>query len=269
MRGVRLEWLLELLPLGLVAAASGGLVAALAPLSPAIPAPPLLAYGVAFSAVTASLIAAAVVTPVPGGRALVTALALSSAGIAGVAAARAGPDDPWGAAAVTACLLVAGAAVGSAVGGRVERAGHLLVVVVVSVLVDTFSVFHSFGPTAAAVARPRLIALIALPWPVLGTTEVAPVLGVGDVAFAALYLAAARRHELGVRRMALAVALGLVATAALVVVTGRPVPALLAMGAAVLALHPRARRLPAEDRRTGWTVIAGLGLLWLALWLFR
>ena len=98
--------------------------------------------------------------------------------------------------AVTGALLTAGAAIGGAVGGRIEHPGHLLVVVVLSLLVDSFSVFHTAGPTAAVVARPELIAVLALPWPRFGTSEFLPVLGVGDVVFAALYMSTARQFGL-------------------------------------------------------------------------
>jgi hypothetical protein len=211
----------------------------------------------------------AVVAPVLKPPSLVLVALLSLSTLAGVAFVGAWSSDPLAAAFVTSALLLLGSSLGAAVGGRVAHAGHLLVVVVVSVLVDTFSVFHSFGPTAAVIERPQVIALIALPWPVLGESEISPVLGVADGVFAALYLSAARRHGLGVMRIAIAVACGLVATAVTVVATQRSIPALVGMGLAVLAACPRARRLPAEDRRLGWAIIIGLSVLWLGLWVVR
>ncbi len=160
----------------------------------------------------------------------------------------------------TLALLVAGGALGAAVGGRIEHPGHLLPVVVVSLIVDSFSVFHSAGPTAAIVERPAVIALVALPWPVLGTTEIAPVLGVGDVVFAALYLAAARKFHLGLGRTVAALAVGLLITMMGVLFVSLPLPALVGMGLAMLAVHPRARKLPDKDRRKALLVMAILGV---------
>jgi hypothetical protein len=206
---------------------------------------------------------------VPGWRAFVATHAGSVAALGAVAWY--GEDQPRAASAVvvTAALLLAGAVIGGAVGGRIEHPGHLIAVAAVSVLVDSFSVLHPAGPTAAVVARPEAIAVVALPWPVLGSREIVPVLGVGDVVFAALYLAASRRFGLGVGRTAIAVGLGLIATMVGVMATRLPLPALVGMGIAVVAAHPRARRLPPKDRKQALVVFGVLALLWVLLWLRR
>jgi len=257
------------LPLVLVAASFGGLVGALVILSPHVPIPPLAGYLVAFAAVTCSAVAAGATAPSARPFGLVIALAGMGAGLGVTALLGAREGEPVPAALVTASLLVGGATLGAAVGGRVEHPGHLLVVAEVSLLVDAFSVFHTFGPAAAAASRPEVIALVALPWPVLGTSHVVPVLGVGDVIFAGLYMAASRRHGLGRLRTALALEIGLLVTGVAVLLTEMPIPALPAMGAAVLVAHPKARKLPPQDRHKGWIVIAVLTGLWLASWLFR
>jgi hypothetical protein len=247
--------------LALLAAAWAGLTLAAGVVAPAaaVPWPPLL-YVVAFGAVTAATLTAAAVAPTVGPRALAAVLAGALGALGGLAAFGEALPAALQAVAVTFVLLVSGATLGGAVGGRVEDAGHLLPVVVVSLLVDAFSVFHSAGPTAAVAERPALIALVALPFPVLGTGDYAPVLGVGDVVFAALYVAASRKVGLGVRRTIAALAVGLLATMIGVLVTALALPALVGMGAAVLVAHPAAWRLPAQDRRKAIAIMIALAV---------
>lgn len=90
----------------------------------------------------------------------------------------------------------------------------------------------------------------------------------GDITFAALYLAAARRHGLPVSRTLVALALGLAATLATVLLTGIGVPALPFLGLAVVLAHPEARRIPHPDRPKALVGIAIVVLLFGALaWL--
>jgi hypothetical protein len=254
----------------LVAGGCAGVILGLSAVSILVPSPgPVVAYVIAFVAVTGMTLAAATVAPVSSWKELLVVMPLTVAVLYGVFRLGSDSSSPQvlSAVVVTAALLVGGASLGGAVGGRIEHPGHLLAVVVVSLLVDTFSVFHSAGPTAAVVERPEMLVLLALPFPVLGTEVIAPVLGVGDVIFAALYMAAARRFDLGLRRTAIALAVGLLVTMTAVMITALPLPALVGMGIAVLLVHPRARRLPKRDRRKAIIVMGVLGALWLFLFL--
>jgi len=254
----------------LVAVASSGLVFAFWVLAPALALPwPMLAYVSAFVAVAAMTLTAAASAPVLSWKGVVVSIVAGIIALGAVAWYGEHIHSAVEAVIVTVVLLTAGSIVGATVGGRIEHPGHLLAVVVVSVLVDTFSVFHPAGPTAAVVSRPAVIALLALPWPVFGTDVFAPVLGVGDIVFAALYFATTRRYELGMWRTALALALGLLATMVGVMVAQVPLPALVGMGVAMLVAHPKARRLPREDRRKALWVLGALVLLWLFLFLRR
>lgn len=258
------------LALALVSSACAGLVFAVWILAPAIALPwRALDAVVVVLAVTGMTLSAAAVAPVQRWWALTATVAVATATLGVVAWFGADLPRAVAAVAVTAALLIAGASLGGAVGGRIEHPGHLLAVAAVSTLVDSFSVFHPAGPTAAVVARPAAIAVVALHWPVPGTSDIVPVLGVGDVIFAALYLTASRRFGLGVVRTAIAVAVGLVATMVAALITGLPLPALVGMGLAVVAAHPRARRLPPKDKRKALAVIGAIALLWIVLWLWR
>jgi hypothetical protein len=98
-----------------------------------------------------------------------------------------------------------------------------------------------------------------------GSGELAPLLGVGDVVFTSLYLAATRAHALPLRRSVLALSAGYALTTALVIATERPIPVLPLMGACFVIAQPAARRVSALDRRRGaWmlTLIASALALW-------
>jgi hypothetical protein len=259
-----LRWLLALLagPSALVLSA---LVASRIALEH--PVAQLAAGVLAFACVCAEVLLAASFTPRFDKRALV-GLAAPAALLALVAWL--GPAlPPLGAAVlVTLGLLTLGTLTGAVVGRAVEKPGHLVVVVVVSALVDVFSVLHPEGPTAQLVQVETVVSVLLLPWPVLGTSDIVPILGMGDITFAAIYLVTARQFGLSVRRTVVALAAGFAATLGVVLATEAGVPALPFLGVAMLVAHPEARRLPPQDRRTaaiGLVVIVALFMLVFAL----
>jgi hypothetical protein len=146
----------------------------------------------------------------------------------------------------------------------VAHAGYLLPVAAVSALADAASVLHPAGPSATVANDAEVAALLTLPAPVPGLGWV-PVLGVGDVVFTALYVAAARRHALGVARTLGALALGYAATLLAVVQLDRALPALPFLGVALVLVVPQARAIPASERRTAWSVMVGCAVATLAL----
>jgi len=172
-------------------------------------------------------------------------------------------------AAITAALLVGGSLGGAIVGARVRKAGYLIVVAYVSSLADVYSVLASGGPSAHVAQSERALSVLAVSWglPALGGgVAPVPIIGVGDVVMTALYLVAARQLGLGVRRTVVAIAVGYLVVAALLVVFAQALPALPVLGVAVLLAHPEARRIPPEDRRTAWIGMAALTALFALLW---
>jgi hypothetical protein len=121
---------------------------------------------------------------------------------------------------VVASLLAAGTTAGAAIGARIESPGHLLPVAIVSSIADALSVWTPGAPSESALASRALLSVVAIAWPIAGTHDVPPIVGVGDVVFVALYLSAARRHGLPMARSIGALAIGLLATAC--VVAARP-----------------------------------------------
>lgn len=228
--------------------------------APSVGGLPALAPGVlAFACVSAEMLGVAALAPPLRPRwllALLSPLLL----LAAVTLAH-DVAPPWAsAAAVTVALLAAGTLAGAVVGRAIDDPGHLLVVAAVSALVDVYSVLHPTGPTAQLIEIEAAVNVLLLPWPILGTDVIAPVLGVGDIAFCGIYAVATRRHGLPMSRTIAGLAVGLAVTLVIVLVTGAGTPALPFMGAGVLLAQPRARALPRDDRGK-----AALGLVALSV----
>jgi hypothetical protein len=221
--------------------------------SNSFPFEPHFAYAVGFLAVTSSATAVAGVFP----RASLRALWLVSIpGVALWVLSSHADSGLFTAAVVTAALLFGGTLIGACVGASIEHPGQLLFVAIVSAAADLASVVHPSGPSAALAETPQALALLALPWPMLGAGTLEPFLGVGDVVFTGLYAAAGRRHGMPARRTALALMSGYALTMALVLWLERPVPVLPLLGLAVVIAHPSARRPTQRDRSRGMVVVA-------------
>lgn len=234
-------------------------------ISGAFPLDPRIAYACAFTMVAASAVAVGCTMPVPSARSLVW-LVLPCAMLWVVGSAQG--SGLLAALAVTAALLAGASLVGGVVGGLIEHPGQLLFVAIVSGAADVASVFHPTGPSATIADTPAALALIALPWPMLGTGELQPLLGAGDVVFTALYLTSSKRHGMSVGRTALALMAAYVAAMSLVLLLERVVPVLPLLGLAVVLAQPRARTPSERDRKRGY-VIAGLVVVMVAVLLLR
>jgi hypothetical protein len=221
-------------------------------LAPSVDVDPRVAFLIGFSAVAGSAVATAAAAPPATVRAAGIGLVLA------VMLAVLGSPLPGltGALIVTAALLSGATLIGTAIGRGIEHPGQLVFVAVVSAAADFASVFHPSGPSAAMAQSEVALSLVALPWPMLGTPAIEPMLGAGDVVFTALYLASARRHGLCMTRTVLALLGAYLATALTVLVSERAVPALPLLGLAFVLVHPAARRPRAADRNRGLAVSA-------------
>ncbi|MBN8616932.1 MAG: hypothetical protein J0L92_40490 [Deltaproteobacteria bacterium] len=222
--------------------------------SPSVPWPietsPLAARGafvLAFVWVSIECLAGATLAPEVAPRrliltGLVGALAMVGLALGGVSL------SPLTTALVGVLLVLAGSSAGAWVGGRIQHAGHLGVVAVVSSIADAASVLQPSGPTAQILESAPTLSFLTLGAPMLGTADVPPILGVGDVVMSALYVAAARKHQLAQRRTWIALAAGLAAAMTVVLVLELPLPALPFLGVAILVAHPEARLPPPKER---------------------
>lgn len=216
---------------------------------------PLVGFVAAVPAVVAVVLGSASAAPALGRRAAlwiaVPCAALLVVGVTGVAA-----SSVASVVFVTLCLLAVGCLLGAFVGSRIQHPGHLVVVAYVSSLADLYSVLTPSAPSARIVHSKALLSVLALSWPTPGVSAAAPLLGVADVVMTALYLAAARRHRLGVVRTVVALAAGYAAVFTLVAVTAWPLPALPFLGIAVLCAHRDAWRIPRHERRRAFLGMA-------------
>lgn len=237
----------------LVALVCGLTVYAASLLAPALPLDPLLAFALAFAAVTAEILALGWAAPaLPVGRAAPLVLLAVAVLVALHVAAL--PASGSYAALLTLALGVAAPLIGAWLGARIEQPGQLAAVAIVSTIADLWSVFDPAAPSARfaeqALSAPEQLAVFALPFPLAGTPLVPAVIGAGDVVFTALYLAAFRAHGLASRRLVVALALAYAVGLAMLIITLRALPLLPLLGLAAVASEPAARALTGRDWRT-------------------
>lgn len=146
-------------------------------------------------------------------------------------------------------LVAVAHTIGAAIGSRVQHAGHFLPAAVVAACADIVSVTHPSGPTHQLVKSERALTVVAFSFPPPGARDLVPALGVGDLVFLALALAVGVAHGVSRARIALLGVVGALAAGALSVVLERPIPALPAIGAALLLGTPAFRRVPPRDKR--------------------
>jgi hypothetical protein len=185
------------------------------------------------------------------------AIAMFVAGAALAFVAFAAHPGPVLAAVLVNLGLVAGAhAAGGSIGRRVAHPGHLLPACAVAAAADLASVVHPLGPSHAIAGSEKALSLLAIRLTVPGTHAVAPVLGVGDLVFLALVFGAAVAHGLSLVRVAGAAACGIALAGVFAALLEREIPALVPIGAAIVAGVPATRHLRREDRRTATFAIA-------------
>ncbi len=135
----------------------------------------------------------------------------------------------------------------------------LAVICALYIIVDIYSVY--LGPTGAIVARGGpVLAALTVHFPIVGSGQVVPLIGITDFAVWTACLVAARRFGFDYRRSFLAMAGALALTSVMGVAMARPVPALPLMMAAYLVVNRRGFRF---RQRELWAT--GLGALVIVL----
>ncbi|HWZ88490.1 MAG TPA: hypothetical protein VNW92_06555 [Polyangiaceae bacterium] len=163
---------------------------------------------------------------------------------------------------LTAVLLVDGALVGVAwacgtsLGRRVQHASHLLPACVVAASADIVSLLSPEGPTHAIVKSDRALTVLAVWFPVPGSSALAPALGVGDLLFIGLVFGVAVAHHLPYARTVLLAVLGTSLAGLAAAWLGVAVPALVPIAAAILLGLPMVRNVrPADRSAAKWSVV--------------
>lgn len=233
-----------------------------------MPLAPLVAYLISYGMVVGFVLATCVAAPALEGR-RAWGLLLPAGILLILALFKVRADNVGLAALVLVAVLLGCSALGGLIGGKVEKAGYLLVVAIISASVDAFSVLAPEGVTAQVVEDEALLSVLAISWPMAGFLELFPVLGMGDVTITALYFVAARRHGLSVWRGLIAFGIAYIVVAICVLWAERALPALPFLGFAALAAWPEARRVPKEDRAQAWGGIAVIAVALILAVMFR
>lgn len=189
------------------------------------------------------LLAASSVAPRVKSESLAFAL-LPAAILGALLWAEIGAESPSLFVLITVSVLSLGCLVGGYIGSLLEHPSMLFVVAYVAALGDCFSVFHPHGLTANIMKDPHALAVLTLSVPVLGTTRIVPLVGIGDVAFASIFMVGARVTGLSERRTLLALAGALASVVLCVEVLHVSLPAVPFMSIAIVAMHRETRRLP-------------------------
>ncbi len=169
---------------------------------------------------------------------------------------------------VDAALVLFACATGGALGSRVQHPGHLLPAGVVAACADVISVVSPSGPTHALAESERALAVTAFHFPVPGTTVIAPVIGVGDLVFLALVLAAASAHALPYGRIVALAFVGLLFAGFASALAKSAMPALPFLIAPVLLFVPAARTLARKDKNVA-TLAIGVSVALAAVTMAR
>ncbi|HMI84130.1 MAG TPA: hypothetical protein VK550_08540 [Polyangiaceae bacterium] len=212
----------------------------------------LIVFGGAASTSVAALAIAARSYPATGWRvavgvtAVVLLAILAWTGITAVVAAI----------AVDAALVAAAWAIGTSIGRRIEHPGHLLPACVVVACADAASMVSRFGPTHVIAENERALSVVAIAFPVPGTSSVAPALGVGDLIFMAIVFGAVAGHGLSLVRAALLCGVGTAVAGAASAMLNTAVPALVSIAAALVLGLPEARRVRPRERRVASLAMA-------------
>jgi hypothetical protein len=246
-RPVRLAWLA-------LAPAASALEVAMFPRAPITS----VAVGVAIAtagAVTPALVALALASRARAGVLWLAGLALVG-GVTMAALYARGVSSIVYLPLATFAIVAFSGGLGALVGSRVEHAGHVLPAAFVAAAADVASVMHPSGLSNAIARSDRALSVLAIGAPVPGSSGVAFALGAGDLTFAALLFAAAAVHGASIARTACAVALGATIALATSALSGRPIPALVPIGACAIAFVPVFREVRRRDRTVTRIAIA-------------
>ncbi len=140
----------------------------------------------------------------------------------------------------TVTLLCITFTLGLWLAGELEKAGHMILLGILGMLVDVWSVFQ--GPSknvGQAITEhvvqqfetgvwhpPPVVEFLLLSWPQPGSDFIMPLLGFGDLVFIAIFLGGARRFGLSIPRTVFLLLAGLAHSFALAFYFQIPIPAL-------------------------------------------
>lgn len=245
--------------LGAMALTSVAPFALWAAVAPWVPHAPLFAITSSYLVTAAVIVATVSIAPSQRMNDRATAVRLMVAAVLLALASSRMPPVVGGLAGSFAVLL-GGITLGSKVAAGVLHPGHLLPVALLSAAVDLWSVSAPQGVTHHITQSPSLLNLLTLRVAIPPSRAPEPMIGFGDVVFAALYHHASQRLDLPIARTRAALMGGLVlaGVAAIAVELPGGVPALPFLGFTVVLAQRATWSVPEKDRRATWFAAAVL-----------
>ena len=127
---------------------------------------------------------------------------------------------------------------------------------VVAASADLVSLLSPEGPSHAIAESERALSVLAVWFPVPGSSALAPALGVGDLLFMAFVFGVAISHGLPYARSVVACAAGTALAGVAAAWTGLAVPALVPIAALTVLALPSIRNLRRGDRQAAhWSML--------------
>lgn len=154
------------------------------------------------------------------------------------------------------CLITASALVGRIIAVRIDEVAFLIPLCVVAAVADLWSAFY--GVTSELLqTRSVFLDYLLINYPRLGIAGLRQFIGTADFLFAAIFMGCAITFRFNMKKTYAAFAAGFVATFALVVVTGMPLPAIPVLSVCFIAVNASLLSVKYEDLKTMFIVIAG------------
>jgi len=160
-------------------------------------------------------------------------------------------------------LLGIGCHIGKIIALGVNQRSYLVPLSLVASVTDFWSVWG--GPSHIMVHEPTFQYYFLVSYPLLGTKEILPTLGLGDITFLALYFALLPQYNLKIRATSWAIVFAFLITFLLSFLAGNALPAIPFISAAFLLINWKLLEFKKEDIRTTFVFI---GIFFLIAFLF-
>ena len=172
-------------------------------------------------------------------------------------------DSLWKYLVIDIALLGIGCHIGKIVALGVSQRSYLVPLTLVASVTDLWSVWG--GPTHAIIQETAYFNYFLISYPLLGTKQVLPTLGLGDITFLALYFALLPQYKLKVRATSWAIIGAFSFTFLLSLLAGKGLPAIPFISAAFLLVNWNQLEFKKEDVQT---TFAFIGIFFIIVFLF-
>ncbi len=150
-------------------------------------------------------------------------------------------------------LLGIGCHVGKIVAQGVSERSYLVPLSLVASVMDLWSVWG--GPSQLIIQNPQSHNYFLILYPLLGTQQIYPTIGLGDITFMALYLGVIPRYQLKRRQTSWALIVAIFSVYLLSVLSAKPLPAIPFISAAFLVVNWKLLEFKKKELQTTFLFI--------------